>query len=347
MNQSNRPSGCFKKILQAAVIIILSLIGLLAVLGIYQATALSTIREQFPAPGQLINVQGHLMHLNCTGSGSPTVVIDAGNGSFSVEWFPIQAALSQVTRVCTYDRAGYGWSNPASISREGLNVVSELHDLLEAGEEQAPYLLIGHSLGGVHVRLFALQYPAEVSGLVLVDTAYPLNISPEFERQIHSSIGFYQVMDLMTTSGILRILGPLSGENCLPATARKLPAEFQQVYLNLLLDPNQYKTASAEMKVLPQTFEQTSTLLVGPKPFGNLPILVLTAGQTLAPGSTPFAETYVPVSKDQIQLQAELAGQSTMGDQRIIHSSGHSMHLDSPKEVVQAVFDLIQIIKNK
>ncbi|MCK6583365.1 MAG: alpha/beta hydrolase [Anaerolineales bacterium] len=338
-------SGCLTRILRSLVWILLLLALLLAGGCTYQRIALVRTREQFPAPGKLVDVNGHLMHIHCMGSGSPTVVIDAGNGSFSVEWTPIQQEVSQFTRVCTYDRSGYGWSEAGPQPRDGAQVVSELHDLLRAAGEAGPYLLVGHSLGGVHVRLFAAQYPNEVAGLILIDTAYPLTITPEFEMQMQSSIGFYQAMNLMTNSGLMRILGPLGGEDSMPATARKLPADLQEIYLNLLLDPNQYVTAIAEMQALPQTFERTSELTIGEHPFGNLPLIVLTAGKTSAPGSTPFNEQYVPVSDSQIEFQLELARQSSRGEQRVIAESSHSVHLDTPDEVLRAIRDMLEVIR--
>jgi pimeloyl-ACP methyl ester carboxylesterase len=310
-----------------------------------QRLSLARAREQFPAPGQLVEVEGHLLHLHCAGSGTPIVVIDAGNGSFSVEWTPIQQALSQTTRACTYDRAGYGWSEPGPQPRDGAQIVAELHALLQAAGKSGPYVLAGHSLGGVHIRLFAAQYPRETAGLILIDTAYPLTITPEFESQRQSSIGFYRVMGLLTGSGLLRLLGPLGGEDGMPATARKLSPELQEVYLNLLLDPTQYATSIAEMEQLPQTFEQTSQALVGERPFGNLSLIVLTAGQTLAPGSTPFDEQLVPVPDQQLQQQLELAGQSSQGEHRVIAESGHSVHLDAPDEIVRAIRDVIKMIR--
>lgn len=343
--QPPKRSGCLVRL--AHVLLWTLLIFALLLVGgcTCQRIALARTREQFPAPGKLVEVNGHLMHINCQGSASPTVVIDAGNGSFSVEWMPIQQELRQTTRVCVYDRSGYGWSEAGPGPRDGAQVVSELHDLLQAAGEAGPYLLVGHSLGGVHVRMFAAQYPDEVAGLVLVDTAYPLTITPEFEMQMRSSIGFYQAMNMMTSTGLLRILGPLGGEDGMPATARKLPSDLQEVYLNLLLDPNQYATAIAEMQGLPQTFQQTSELLIGDHPFGDLPLMVLTAGQTSAPGSTPFNEQYVPVPDSQIQSQLELAGQSSRGEQRVIAQSSHSVHLDAPEEIIKAILDMLDIIR--
>jgi len=345
MNKKQHSQGCLGRLLRAVGILLLVVTLLLVALGINQRIALAGTREEFPAPGRLIDVNGHLMHIHCMGSGSPTIVIDAGNGSFSVEWVPIQETLSQTTRVCTYDRSGYGWSEPGPEPRDGSQVISELHALLQSAGETGPYLLVGHSLGGVHVRLFAGHYPEETAGLVLVDTAYPLAITPEFERQMQTSLGFYQAMKLLTGSGVMRILGPLGGEDSMPETARKLPADLQQPYLNLLLDPVQYTTAISEMVNLPQTFSETSSLLTGDQPFGNLPLVVLTAGQTSAAGSTPFNMQPVPVDDHQIELQGELAGQSSRGEQRVIADSGHSVHLDAPDVIVRAAQDLVDMIR--
>ncbi|HLF75152.1 MAG TPA: alpha/beta hydrolase [Anaerolineales bacterium] len=343
--ESAKPSGCLLRGARLFFWGIAALVLLLLAGCTYQRIALARTREQFPAPGRVLEVEGHLMHIHCMGSGSPTVVIDAGNGSFSVEWMPIQQEVSQFTRVCTYDRLGYGWSEAGPQPRDGMQVVSELHDLLQAAAEAGPYLLVGHSLGGVHVRMFAMKYPEEVAGLVLVDTAHPLDISPEFEKQIQTSIGFYQAMNLLTRSGLLRVLGPLGGEDSLPATARKLPPELQEVYLNLLLDPNQYATASSEMQQLSQTFQQASQTMVGAQPFGDLPLIVLTAGQIPAPGSTPFNEQYVPVPNEQIELQWELARLSPQGEQRVIPESGHSVHLDAPQAVIDAILGIVESLR--
>ncbi len=248
MAGNNCSAGCFGLLFRAVCILALVFVLLMLALVINQKIALARARARFPAPGMLVEVEGHLMHIHCLGSGSPTVVIDAGNGSFSAEWAPIQEALSQTARVCTYDRSGYGWSEPGPLPRSGAQVVSELHQLLQDAGEVGPYLLVGHSLGGVHARLFAAQYPKEVAGMVLIDTAYPLTITPEYEKQIRTTNGFYQVMKLLTGSGLLRILGPLGGEESMPATARKLRPDLQPAYLENLLDPSQYTTAIAEMQ---------------------------------------------------------------------------------------------------
>ena len=323
------------------------IVALLLVLVVYQNIALAQARRQFPPPGRLVSVDGHYMHLNCAGNGSPSVIIDAGNASFSLEWTPILQALSTSTRVCTYDRAGYGWSEPGPYPRDGARVVEELYALLQNAGEVGPFVLVGHSLGGVHVRMFAAQYPEQVAGMVLADTASPLVITPEYELVQRSTIGFYQVMGLLSRSGVLRLLGPLGGEDAMPVTARKLPVEQQETYLEMLLNPQQYATAVSEMEEIPQTFEQAYQLETAVQPLPDWPLIVLTAGKTDVPGSDPFNDQTMVVDADVIAAQLLLTRLSTRAEQRVIQESGHLMHLDAPQAVVEAVLDVINEIRNE
>ena len=321
------------------------MIVLLLGLAINQRLALRRTRERYPAPGKLVDVSGQRMHIHCAGSGSPTVIVDAGNACFSLEWMPIQEKLQSTTRVCVYDRAGYGWSEAGPAPRGGAHAVAELHDLLQAAGEPGPYVLVGHSLGGIHARMYAAHYSDEVAGLVLIDTAAEEDVSPELEQQMRASIGFDQVMRLLSGSGLLRILGPLGGEQAMPETARKLPAELREVYLQLLLDPQQYTTGIDEMAQLPQTLRQARDALAGQPSLGDLPLIVLTAGQQMAPGSTPFDDRHVPVEEDVIAAQGALAALSSRGEQRVIESSGHQVHLDAPEAVLAAIRDVVEMTR--
>ena len=124
-------------------------------------------------PGQLIDVGGHRLHLNCTGSGSPTVVLEPGGGEMSSNLGWIAPAVARDTRVCVYDRAGRGWSEPADTAQDGAQIATDLHTLLQRGHVPGPYVLAGHSFGGLYVLTFAARYPDEVAGMVLVDSTAP------------------------------------------------------------------------------------------------------------------------------------------------------------------------------
>ena len=131
----------------------------------------ATTSEPKP-PGKLADLGGHRLHVNCTGKGSPTVVVENGLGDFSFDWILVQARVSRFTRICTYDRAGYAWSDPGPKPRTFAQLNLELHDALSKLGEKGPFVLVGHSYGGPVVRNFAATYPKEVAGMVLVDAAH-------------------------------------------------------------------------------------------------------------------------------------------------------------------------------
>src|SRR5215471_14777800 len=128
-----------------------------------------------PPPGKLVDIGGWHLHLNCTGQASaaqPTVILEAGAGSFSVDWSLVQPEASRFARVCTYDRAGMGWSELGPHPRTLHQIVWELHTVLDKSRIRPPYVFVGHSYGGILSRLYALSYPSEVLGMVLVDSGY-------------------------------------------------------------------------------------------------------------------------------------------------------------------------------
>src|SRR6185503_1985905 len=132
----------------------------------------TTAARDYPPPGKMVDIGGYKLHINCSGKGGPTVVMIAGGGDFSFDWSLVQPKVAQFTRVCSYDRAGLAWSDPGPTPRTMRQDAYELHRLIEAAHIKAPYVLIGHSLGGLIARVYEEQYPDEVAGMVLVDPTH-------------------------------------------------------------------------------------------------------------------------------------------------------------------------------
>src|SRR5829696_2106012 len=144
----------------------------LAVAGaIYQAIATERAERAYPPPGEMVDVGGYSLHINCVGQGSPTVLLDGGFGEWSAQWVRVQREVSGTTRVCAYDRAGMGWSEMGPDPRDARQITSELHTLLSKAGIEGPYVLVGHSFGGMYMQTYAARYPEEVAGVGLVDAS--------------------------------------------------------------------------------------------------------------------------------------------------------------------------------
>jgi pimeloyl-ACP methyl ester carboxylesterase len=152
---------------------VLAVLALASIGGGYETVREATDARAYPPPGQLIEVGGHRLHLHCTGSGTPTVVLEPGGGEMSSNLGWITPGVARDTRVCVYDRAGRGWSEPADTPQDGAQIATDLHTLLQRGHVPGPYVLAGHSFGGLYVLTFAARYPGEVAGMVLVDSTAP------------------------------------------------------------------------------------------------------------------------------------------------------------------------------
>ena len=249
---------------------VIAMLALASVGGGYETVGRRRMPEAYPMPGQLIDVGGHRLHLNCTGSGSPTVVLEPGGGGMSSDLGWITPAVARDTRVCVYDRAGRGWSEPADTPQDAAQIATDLHTLLQRGHVPGPYVLAGHSFGGLYVLTFAARYPDEVAGMVLVDSTAPARRSRGRHRP---------------TTGLLRRHGPRlrtgvglgstrSGPPVRPGRRGSLPPRSRDevrasiaTASNLRSTIDEYVQASASVK-------QAASL----RDFADKPLVVLTAG---------------------------------------------------------------------
>jgi pimeloyl-ACP methyl ester carboxylesterase len=194
-----------------------SLLVCVAASAAYNAIYARYLRRRYPVPGNFYEVSGSRMHLYCTGRGSPAVVLEGGLGRDWLYWQKVQPELAKTTRVCSYDRAGLGWSDLQPGPRDAVHIASQLHSLLYQAGEAGPLVLVGASAGGFAVREFAATYSAELAGVVFVDTSVPEQItafpdrkdSPEKRRQRHRDA---MLEWLKETSGLARLTGNCNGD---------------------------------------------------------------------------------------------------------------------------------------
>jgi pimeloyl-ACP methyl ester carboxylesterase len=159
-----------RRIGKALLGLVVALLALAVVGAIYQAIATELAERAYPPPGEMVDVGGYNLHINCLGQGSPAVVLDAGSGGMSAQWVRVQQEVSGTTRVCAYDRAGMGWSEMGPAPRDAKQITGELHTLLGKAGIEGPYVLVGHSFGGMYMQTYAARYPEEVAGVALVDS---------------------------------------------------------------------------------------------------------------------------------------------------------------------------------
>ena len=251
---------------------VIAMLALAAIGGGYQTLGEAADAKAYPMPGRLIDVGGHRLHLSCTGAGTPTVVLEPGAGEMSSSLGWITPAVARDTRVCVYDRAGRGWSEPADTAQDGAQIATDLHTLLQRGHVPGPYVLAGHSFGGLYVLTFAARYPDEVAGMVLVDSTAPASAAnPGTPSPGHggSSNGMSRVSALVSAAARLGLgrLYARSAFGSLPPRSRDEVRASVATPSTLRSTIDEYVQANASM-------EQAAAL----RDFADKPLIVLTAG---------------------------------------------------------------------
>jgi len=278
--------------------------------------------------GKLVNVDGLKMHIDCTGDGSPAVILDSGLGDSYISWRKVQPEIAKFTRVCSYDRAGLGYSDSSNEPRTSKVIAKQLHALLQAAQIPPPYILVGHSMGGYDVRLYASLYRNEVVGMVLVDASHPdqeNRFPPELKGMEGSWLREAEFFEYTTPLGIPRLLG-FCDEN---PVVRAADCNFQTA-----------REGVAELKA----FTTSAAQAAGTGSLGDMPLAVLSHDPD-KPSSELAPDLNKAVNQAWDKMQDELAHLSTRGTRVIAENSSHYIQSDRPDVVIEAVRNVTQQVR--
>jgi pimeloyl-ACP methyl ester carboxylesterase len=335
-----------KRVLIGAVLLLVcaALVG-----AAYQAIANWRDARRFPQEGRSISLgadfPGVALNLNCVGQATPTVILDSGLGVPAAGWDLVMPDVARFARICSYDRAGYGWSSAGPMPRTSGEIAKELHTLLAAAGEKGPFVLVGHSFGGYNVRVYADKYPADVAGLVLVDTSHedqnqlmPPSLKKLTEEQVKQLDSQKRLMPILIFLGIARLTAGDDGDS-------KLSKEFRDKMKYLQLQTKFIEAAFSEIK----SFTESADEVRRTGNLGDRPLVVLTAGKDLEAKDLPkgvsveemreFRKTWMN------DLQVRQARLSTRGKQIVVPDSTHMIPMERPDAVVNAIREVCQAVK--
>lgn len=327
--------------------------------GIPQQT--SDVIQPTPPPGKRVDVGGWRLHLNCSGKNNanmPPVVLESGAGDFSFDWGLVQPEVARFTRVCTYDRAGYAWSDPGPTPRTMRQVVYELHTALHEEGVRKPYVLVGHSIGGLLVRVYAGQYREEVAGMVLVESSHEdqLISLTDMKTKQEKIVRWRELSRGRTIPPVQSRVSPSTGTGVTQGTIRsssqlkieapfdKLPSNIQQIRLWAMSQPSYGPARFSEFDFLPEELARVfADRGIRKYPLGDVPLIVLTRGVSEYSGTKESAKMQ---DEDRKQRQADLLNLSSNSQQIIAKNSGHHIQLDDPKLVIDAVRRVIELVRH-
>jgi pimeloyl-ACP methyl ester carboxylesterase len=306
----------------------LAALGLCAAV-VAAAPAFAQDNEIGPPPGRLVDIGGRSLHFLCSGTGSPTVILEAGASAFAIDWSLVQPEIARRNRVCSYDRAGSGWSQPRGEVDTPARIVRDLHAALAAAGEKPPYVLVGASMGGVYVRLYQLEYPPEVAGLVFVDPSTEDGLFTMYQGK-GVEIASLTAEQLLTTmpSGPVQVPRRQAQTG---APFERLPRQLYEIRVKLeqrlvdsipptvpadvVRDVNEGNRAALarlrESRTMPEA------------PIARVPVVVLTRGDGPA------------------QNHAALAKLSAGARHTVVAGAAHEIHLSDPASVIQAINGVI------
>jgi pimeloyl-ACP methyl ester carboxylesterase len=302
---------------------LLGVYALCAVGGAYQTVGELLDRRTYLAPGQLVDVGGHRLHLDCVGSGTPAVILESGLGEAAAYWGWISTAVARDTKVCAYDRAGRGWSDPAAAAQDGIAVATDLHILLDRVHVTGPFVLVGHSSGAEYVRIFAGRYPEQVAGMVLLDgqPAEAFESLPIFPVFYY---GFRRVSALLPSLARLGV-----GRLLYHAGFESMPAKARDMQRFTYSSARAARSLRDEFAELPTSLAQARSF----QSLGDRPLVVVTAAREAPAGWLP--------------LQESMAGLSTNSSHRVVPYTHDALVTDqtAAQTSSQAIRDVVHAVR--
>ena len=291
---------------------------------IYQFLAVSRERARYPAPGKLVEIGGYRLHIHCLGHGSPAVVLDSGLGEGFYSWRKVQPQIAEFTEVCSYDRAGLGYSDHSPLPRRSQVFAEELRKLLANASVPPPYILVGHSLGGATIRVYASRNISSIAGLVLVDAVHPdqLNRLPAAIWKGQQEQG--REAEKLEWEALFGI----------PRLKRTCGSNPQDIALNCTFES--FRTWAAEISLLHESLADARST----GPFDGTPLTVLSHDPDKLIEEFPpeLRTTFNAVWE---QMQEELVHLSTQGKQMIAKNSSHYIQMDRPELVIDEVHKIV------
>jgi len=300
----------------------------LIIISAFSLTNNAQAKEKY-YPGELVDIGTHRLHINCTGTGSPTVIIDSGIGGFSLEWVKIQNSLADTLKVCSYDRAGYGWSDPGPRPRTTARISNELRLLLTASKIPGPYVLVGHSFGGYNTRYFASKYPGLTAGLILVDSSHPKQFNTEEFKRLEKKSDDKTYKN----SYKVRIIHPIISDS--------YPPENKRIAFRLMSSMKSRSTLLNEMDYMEISAQQVTKQTNHP-PY-IFPVTILTRGKRV------WANDELGERREQqwLRLQNDLENISMQSRHYLAEESGHIIHLDQPDFVSKNILSTVLKIRSQ
>jgi pimeloyl-ACP methyl ester carboxylesterase len=300
-----------------------------------------------------VSVGTHRLHIRCEGDGAPSVIFDAALGGSSLSWTLVQPAVARVTRACSYDRAGFGWSDAGPLPRTAGRIADELHTLLRAAAVPTPYVLVGHSYGGLVMRVYAARHPDEIAALVLIEPAIPEEwLHPSEERQAliargvrlcrygttaarHGLAHLVSALVRLGALGAARLLVGLVSRGGLRredegilAPVWKLPPDVRAVLREMWTQPKFFEALGSQIETICES--ATDLIRTEPADYGNVPLVLISSARS---------------EEARLKADAALAERSTRGRHVLADESGHWIPLDAPQVIIDAVTAVITDIR--